>query len=97
MNLIKRLFGKKQKKEYPHRYAKVTVTDLAKFEGINDAHNSEIRLYKEEVRVKEYPFSIEMVNSLRQEGIPILGEMSEKEFKFTGIANFGNIQNVKDD
>jgi hypothetical protein len=91
IEFLKKLFGKKEKVEPPEIFAKVKLNSVAKENAIYDEENKiiEISRYGKITKVK---YSEAEVESLREQGIPVIDEEYSDEYEFLSGADFGGLE-----
>lgn len=80
-SFFKKLFGKKEKVEPPDQYAIVKLNEVAKESAVYDDENKIIELHKSG-KVSEITYSEADVDSLREQGIPVIDEEYTDEYDF---------------
>lgn len=89
---ITKIFSKKEEILFPNEFALIRFSDVAKLEGIQDDQNKEIVLFKNGKEHKKYPYSDEIINILKKQGIPVEQEsFDEEEYEFDSVSSFGGV------
>ena len=89
---IKGKFKKKEEIFFPHEFGLIRLNGVAKLEGIDDDFNKDVAFYRDGEIIKTYPYTKELVERLRDEGIPVENEQyEEEEFEFDTVSSFGSI------
>ncbi|MEM3075070.1 MAG: hypothetical protein QW727_03975 [Candidatus Pacearchaeota archaeon] len=92
LNLIEINLIKKKKIPPPEVRGIIKINDVAKEEGVYDDENKIIFIYNGDNVIKKIKYTESEVESLREEGIPILEEEYTDEYDFINTINFGQIE-----
>jgi len=85
---------KKQKLDYPYRFALVVNTPSAVSNGINDDYNKKIVIYKNGKVTEEIPYTPEDVKTLiKIREIPVVDKDLKEDFDFENESYFGEVVN----
>lgn len=98
MRLFNLEITKKTKEEikFPTEFGLIELNNIARLEGVDDDFNKKIVIYVEGKAKKEYPYTEEMIQSLKEQGIPVETEITtDEEFDFDSISTFGGVLNEK--
>jgi len=93
LNLFK-FFGGKEEEDlsYPSDMAIIDLTEAAKQSGVIDNHNKEIKLYLDGKLFRTFPYSEEVVASIKETYNVPIAEIEYKEdedYEFPVITEFG--------
>ncbi|MEK6878721.1 MAG: hypothetical protein AABY22_03890 [Nanoarchaeota archaeon] len=94
IEFIKGLFKRNEKIEPPEESAIIKINDIAKENGIYDDENKIIEVNRSG-KISKIKYSEAEVESLREQGIPVVEEVYSDEAEFIESVDFGGIESWK--
>jgi hypothetical protein len=89
--IIRRLLRKKEKIEPPDTRAYIKINDVAKENGIYDDENKFIELHRYG-RIEKRKYSDADVETLREQGIPVIEEEYSDDYEFVNSDIGGGVE-----
>lgn len=83
---------KEEKQDYPYKYIRIELSQIAKAKGIIDDHNKIIKVIEAGQVVKEYPYTKGLLDALLEvDRVPIYEEgfNEDEEFEFYPFEDLG--------